>query len=129
VPDVLDFRGEADRGSTSWRRADPGRAFIQRRAWNEWAVFLPDGGDAHEVRLERDHGAYVGECDCWGFRDRDRPESPCAHLCTLRQAEFGHYEDVNGNRVRILDADEERAQSVDRARADGGRRRRWSGCR
>lgn len=129
MPDVLDFRGEADRGSTSWRRADPGRAFIQRRAWNEWAAFLPDGGDAHEVRLERDHGAYVGECDCWGFRDRDRPESPCAHLCTLRQAEFGHYEDVNGNRVRILDADEERAQSVDRARADGGRRRRWSGCR
>ena len=122
MPDVLDFRGEADRDSTSWERASPGRALIERDAWNEWTVLLPDGEDSHEVRLERDHGAYVGACDCWGFRGRDRPESPCAHLCTLRQAAFGHYRDVNGNRVRILDPDEERAQSVDRARADGGRR-------
>jgi hypothetical protein len=122
VTEPLDFRWEADAGSTSWKRGAPGRALIERRSWNEWAVFLPDGEDSHVVRLERDHGAYVGECDCWGFRGRDDPESPCAHLCTLRQAESGHYDDVDGNRVRILDADEERAQSIDRAVADGGRR-------
>ena len=126
MPDVLDFRAEAEASSTSWERADPDRALIERRAWNEWAVLLPDGEGAHVCRLERDHRAYVGECDCWGFRDRDDPESPCAHLCALRQAEFGDHKDVYGNRVRVLDADEERAQtSVERVRADGGRRR-WS---
>jgi hypothetical protein len=56
VPDVLDFQGEADARSTSWERADPTRALIERRSWNEWAVLLPDGpvwnfpGDAHRVR-------------------------------------------------------------------------------
>ena len=121
MPDVLDFRAEAEARSTSWQRADPGRALIERRSWNEWAVLLPDGEEAHDCQLERDHGAYVGACDCPGYEHHG---GPCAHLCTLRQAEFGHDRDVKGRRVRVLDADEERAQtSVERIRADGGRRR------
>ena len=118
---LLDFDAEAEARSTSWERADPDRALIERRSWNEWSVLLPDGEKAHICRLERDHGAYVGACDCPGYEHHD---GPCAHLCTLRKAEFGHDRDVEGRRVRVLDADEERAQgAVERIRADGGRRR------
>jgi hypothetical protein len=124
MPEPLDFRAERDARTASWERAAPSEALIERTAWNEWRVLLPDGDDVHEVRLERDHGAFGGECDCKGWEFRDDPESPCAHLCTLRQAEFGHDHDARGNRIRVLDATEERAQSVDRARADGGLR--WS---
>ncbi|WP_254830179.1 SWIM zinc finger family protein [Haloglomus salinum] len=82
MPDPFEFREEADERSTSWERADPDRALIERRAWNEWALLLPDGEEAHRCRLERDHGAYVGECDCPGYEYHD---GPCAHTCTLLQ--------------------------------------------
>jgi len=58
----LDFSAQRDANSESFERADPVAALIERVAWNRWLVTLPDGDDAHEVRLERDHGAYVGEC-------------------------------------------------------------------
>jgi len=35
VTDPLDFRAEAEVESTGWERADPDRALIERRAWNE----------------------------------------------------------------------------------------------
>jgi hypothetical protein len=123
VTEPLDFQAEAEARSTSWERADPDHALIERRSWNEWAVLLPDGEEAHVCRLERDHGTYVGGCDCPGYEHHD---GPCAHLCTLRKAEFAHDRDVEGRRVRVLDANEERAQgTVECVRADGGRRR-WS---
>lgn len=58
----LDFKHERDESTTSWRRAEPHVALIERTAWNYWLVTLPDGDHAHDVRLERDHGAYVGDC-------------------------------------------------------------------
>lgn len=119
MPEPLAFEAEQQAHGDSWERAAPETALIERQSWNEWLVTLP-GGTAHEVQLERDHGAFIGECDCKGFEFRDLG-SPCAHLCTVRKAAFGHYTDVRGRRVRILDPDEERAQR-EPMRADGGER-------
>jgi hypothetical protein len=124
MTEPLDFRAERNGRTASWERAAPEAALLEPVGWDEWRVLLPDGGDVHLVQLERDHGAFLGACDCKGWEYRDDPESPCAHLCTLRQAEFGHDTDTYGQRVRVLDVDEERAQgSVERALADGGTRR------
>jgi len=117
----LAFEVEKQRRTTSWKRAAPNDALLERQGWDEWLVTLP-GGTAHAARLHRENGAFVGACDCKGWEYRDHDESPCAHLCTVRKAAFGHVDDVTGQRVRILDPDEERAQNIDRVRADGGRR-------
>jgi hypothetical protein len=121
VPEPLAFEVEMQRRTTSWERADPSAALLERQAWDEWLVTLL-GGEPHTVRLRRENGVLIGECDCKGWQYRDHDESPCAHLCTVRKAAFGHVDDMIGQRVRILDADEERAQNIDRVRADGGRR-------
>jgi hypothetical protein len=116
----LDFAGARDDGSESWHRAEPARALLEQSGWNRWLVLLPDGEEAHEVRLERDHGAYVGQCDCKGFAYHD---GPCAHLCTVRKAAFGRLDDVQGRTVEVVDGDEARAdRAVERqmARTDGG---------
>lgn len=116
----LDFAAARDDGSQSWRRADPQGALLEQSGWNEWLVFLPDGDDVHEVRLERDHGAYFGRCDCRGFEFHD---GPCAHLCTVRKAEFGRLVDARGRTIEVVDDDEIRADhDVERqvARTDGG---------
>lgn len=110
----LDFASERDEASTSWERANPTAALIEQIAWDRWLVTLRSGS-THEVRLERDHGAFIGECDCGDFRYRNggSSSSPCAHLCTLRKADFGSVADTRGRPVRILDEND-----VDNARAD-----------
>jgi hypothetical protein len=128
---VLDFEAERDAGTDSWQRASR-EALIERTAWNKWRVTLPDGEDAHEVRLERDHGALVGECIvldeadepelCPGFRWH---EGPCAHLCTVRKAAFVRLDDARGEPVVIVDREDVDAARADHAVekivADGGR--------
>jgi hypothetical protein len=127
----LDFAAKRDSGSKSWTRADPTAALIERVAWNRWLVMLPDGDDAHEVQLERDHGAYVGDCEvretgeqCPGRKYNDESE-PCAHLCTIRKAAFVGIEDQAGEPVQIFDRDDvELAKAdphIESAMADGGR--------
>jgi hypothetical protein len=118
----LEFEHERDQETESWARADPRAALIERRAWNRWLVTLP-GGDTHLCRLEREHGAYLGDCDCAGFEFHD---GPCAHLCTLRKAEFlGESVTTTGHPVETFDQAQERADSLpNRAlSADGGVRR------
>lgn len=84
----LNFRAERDDGSTSWKRADPGTALVERTSPVDYTVTLP-GGDSHTVVYGREREAFVGWCDCRGFEYADEG-SPCAHLCTLRQAEWSH---------------------------------------
>jgi len=112
----LDFRGEAHVDSTSWQRADPDAALIERTGPTEWLVTLP-GGSAHRCRYGLERGGRVGYCDCEGFRFRDDDASPCAHLCTLRQADFIDGEDVRGQRVEAVDTFEEIEREIV---ADGG---------
>lgn len=117
MPEPLEFQTELRRRSQSWERADPKRALLERQRWDTWLVTLP-GGTPHLVSLQRQHGAYVGSRDCAGFEYHD---CPCAHLCTVRKAAYIHADDVAGERVRILDVDQERAgHHVERVRADGG---------
>lgn len=121
MPDVLDFTEKRDEGSESWERADPLKGTVAQLDWRWWAVFLPDGDMPHIVRLERERGAYLGFCDCKGFEYSD---GPCAHLCTIRKAEFLGIEDAAGEVVRVANRDQARADHhVERARADGGERR------
>jgi hypothetical protein len=115
MPEPLDFHAKREAGSDSWDRADPRSALLERQRWDTWLVTLR-GGEAHEVRLRRESGAYVGRCDCAGFEHHD---GPCAHLCTVRKAAVVEVPDVRGRPVRVLDPDAERAQAM----PDGGERR------
>lgn len=99
ISEPLDFEAERDAESESWERARPGQALIERMNLYGWRVTLP-GGEAHHVALGRDHGAFVGWCDCNGYRYHD---GPCAHLCTIRKAAFVSICDVRGERVEIPD--------------------------
>ncbi|WP_187347818.1 hypothetical protein [Haloplanus rubicundus] len=131
----LDFAAERDEGTASWRRADPRAALIERTAWNRWVVTLPDSEHAHDVRLERDHGAYVGECYTLDGDEREPcpgnayHDGPCAHLCTVRKAAFGDVTDTHDRHVDVFDiedvADARADHAVEKLRADGGRHRRW----
>lgn len=118
MTEPLRFREKREAESDSWRRARPTRALIEQLEWDTWLVTLP-GGSVHEVELWREHGAYLGTCDCRGYEHGHRP---CAHLCTVRKAEFGDVEDVRGRAVEVVDPEERRAQRVDRlpTAADGG---------
>ncbi|MFA9517983.1 hypothetical protein ACERIT_12325 [Halopenitus sp. H-Gu1] len=117
----LDFAAKRDAGSASWERADPTAALIERVAWNCWRVTLPDSKNTHEIRLERDHGAFVGECEVLDGDDREQcparkyndPDEPCAHLCTIRKAAFVEISDVQGEPVTVFETDD-----VATARAD-----------
>jgi hypothetical protein len=100
----LNFR--AERGSTSWERADATAALIERCNPYGYIVTLPDG-QVHTVTYARDDGAYVGRCDCKGWEYRDDPHSPCTHLATLRKAEFAGMDDVGGRPITAVDPDDE----------------------
>lgn len=114
TPEPLDFRTQQRARTESWERAEPDAALLERQGWDTWLVTLP-GGDVHELQLRRENGAYLGTCDCAGF---EYHEGPCAHLCTVRKADYIHSDDVTGERVRVLDAAEDRAQhAVEKVRA------------
>ena len=121
MTEPLDFQSKRDAESESWERADATAALIETVAWDCWRVLLPDGDESHECHLHRDHGAFVGSCDCEGFQYHD---GPCAHLCAVRKAAFGQVADTRGEPVRIHDLDDverERADAkIERAVADGG---------
>ncbi|WP_205596838.1 hypothetical protein [Halostella salina] len=112
--DGLDFRAERDRRTESWERADPSEALIERASRFAYRVMLK-GGDAHLVALAYEEGRYVGRCDCKGFEYHD---GPCAHLCTLRKAEFIDAVDVEY--VDSLDDQHAAAQGTGEVFADGG---------
>ncbi|QHS17227.1 hypothetical protein GWK26_08770 [haloarchaeon 3A1-DGR] len=131
----LDFASKRDAGSASWSRADPTAALIERVAWNRWRVTLPDSEATHEVRLERDHGAFVGECEVLDGDDREQcparkfsdVDEPCAHLCTIRQALVFNDEADDGTTIEVFDADDVATASADphietAMLADGGER-------
>jgi hypothetical protein len=127
----LDFAAKRDAQSRSWTRADPTEALIERVAWNRWLVTLPDSEDVHEVRLERDHGALVGDCEIHESGERcparkyNDDEEPCAHLCTLRKALVFNDEADDGTTIEVFDRDDVEIAAADthveEAMADGGR--------
>jgi len=120
----LDFTEEAHADSTSWQRADPDAALIERCGPTTYRVMLP-GGDVHECNFATERGGHVGSCDCKGFQYRDDDASPCAHLCTLRQAEFIGDDADDGQPVEAVDTISEIDRDADalepELRADGGR--------
>ena len=96
----LDFDQAVDEQTTSWQRADPDAAMIEQRTSTTFAVLLPDGDESHTVTYGKERGAHVGYCDCDGDRYHDLP---CAHLCTLRKAEFIGASDVHGQKIEADD--------------------------
>ncbi len=128
--EVVDFESVAGTDSTSWGRADPQAALIERTCRYGYRVTLPDG-DAHLVAVAREDGEHVGTCDCKAAVYHDEP---CAHLCTVRKAAFADVEDVNGEPVTIARVDLDAHDRDERAIADGGdvdraRRADTEGCR
>ncbi|ELZ78104.1 hypothetical protein C455_10493 [Haloferax larsenii JCM 13917] len=108
----LDFKRERDESTTSWVRADPVAALVERIAPTTYLVTLP-GGSAHVVEYGKERGARVGGCDGKGFEFRDKEDSPCAHLCVLRKAEWSYNQfgddagyDVNGEPIVAHDTAE-----------------------
>ncbi|MBP2251148.1 hypothetical protein J2754_001469 [Halarchaeum solikamskense] len=126
----LDFEDEQpdpdnpdDDGSTSWQRADPARALIERHSPTDYVVMLQDGAAPHAVAYGLERGARVGFCDCDGFHYSDE-SVPCAHLCVLRKSEFIGAESVDGQRIEAVDtAVLAEADHDPGLRADGGPRR------
>lgn len=100
MSDYLDFQAAIDQESTSWQRADPQSAMIEQRTSTTFSVLLPDGEEAHKVTYGKERGAYVGHCDCDGYKYHDLP---CAHLSTLRKAEFIRALDVHGRKIEADD--------------------------
>jgi len=94
----LDFRKAVDEQSTSWDRADPTQALIEKSSSTKYTVTLP-GGSAHECHYGTERGGRVGYCDCKGWEFRDDDSTPCAHLCVLRKAEFIGSTTINGQPV------------------------------
>jgi len=119
----LAFRTERDQDTGSWGRAAPDTALVERTGRYSYLVMLP-GGSVHRVAYAREDGVYQGRCDCKGWEYRDRRFSPCAHLCTLRQAEFIDATTVRGESVvaASVAVEFERAghTSASAVRADGG---------
>jgi len=114
--ELVDFESIAGTESTSWERADPQAALIERTGRYGFRVTLPDG-DAHLVAVAREDGEHVGTCDCKAAEYHDEP---CAHLCTVRKAAFANVEDVNGDPVEISRVDLDAHEPDERAVADGG---------
>lgn len=145
MPVPLDFLTARDDSTASWERSDPAHAVIRQHDADAFDVELPDG-DRHRVHLHREHGAYVGRCDCKGWQYRDVETSPCAHLCAVRRAAWCAQKlgrdapgrrDTTGDLVTIDDVDDldddpdpepadhgdlGAAMADDRLRADGGER-------
>ncbi|WP_255195382.1 hypothetical protein [Halorarius litoreus] len=115
---VLDF--EAARGDgDSWQRADPRNAVIQRLRYDQFGIALDDAEDAHVVTLRHEGRGYVGECDCKGYTFH---RGPCAHLATLRKAEFIGANMADGQPVVIPDEIDKFDHDIEQALADGGER-------
>ena len=100
----LDFKREAREETTSWQRANPRKALVERTDAVTFRVMLQDGDSSHTVQYTRERGAYCGYCDCKGWDYRDREDSPCAHLCVLRKAEFIGASDTNGLPIYAQDS-------------------------
>lgn len=113
----LDFETERREQTASWFRARPHSALIERTTGAAYTVTLEDGSGAHRCVYGQDKdGEYVGLCDCLGFEYRSEG-GVCAHLCTLRKADFIGLEDVNGERISALPRDE---LEDSRLETDGG---------
>ena len=107
---LLSFRHAM--GTTSWNRAHPDNALIERIGDHSFVVTLKDGCSHHECRWKvGDENEYRGTCDCKGFQYND---GPCAHLCTLRKAYFIGATDNNGQPITPY--------PLERVVADGGKR-------
>lgn len=117
---VLDFQAARDDGGDSWDRADPDAAVIQRLRYDQFGIALPDGEDAHVVTLRHEGRGYVGECDCKGYTFGS---GPCAHLATLRKAEFIGARMADGDVVAIPDEVDRYDAEIEQAMADGGQQR------
>lgn len=83
--ELVDFLEQRDNETESWARADPRDALIESFGRFGYKVTLRDGDDVHYCALGIEDGEYVGRCDCKGWKYHD---GPCAHLCTLRKADF-----------------------------------------
>lgn len=111
----LDFEAARDAGSTSWQRADPKAALIERWGRYGYLVTLP-GGSAHFCALGRRDGDLKGFCKCKGFRNH---AGPCAHLCTIRKAAWhnqhldGDLEAANGEPIEIAEMVEKQPDLTD----------------
>jgi len=121
----LDFKQERDTGGDSWQRANPDAALIEQVDTNTYLVLLP-GGETHECSYGTERSGRVGYCDCKGWEFRDDDNSPCAHLCTLRKAEFIDGDDVRGQPIKaestIGEIEPGATEPEPEVRADGGRR-------
>ena len=119
----LDFRHAADQRTTSWERADPTKALIEKSSSTKYLVTLP-GGSAHECHYGTERGGRVGYCDCKGWEFRDDDSSPCAHLCVLRKAEFIDSTTINGHTVdpepTITEIEPQAVETEPEVLADGG---------
>jgi hypothetical protein len=111
--DPVDFTSERDQRTTSWERAAPmaDDTGIRRLNHFAWLVELPDG-QPHVTALLRNSDWFEGWCDCthWEYN-----QTPCAHLCTLRQGAYIHVETDEGERLRV-----EEANAAREAVTDGG---------
>ncbi|ELZ12854.1 hypothetical protein C478_08013 [Natrinema thermotolerans DSM 11552] len=87
----IDFLEERDGDTESWARADPREALIESFGRFGYKVTLRDGESVHYCALGLEDGEYIGRCDCKGWEYHD---GPCAHLCTLRKADFLELIDV-----------------------------------
>jgi hypothetical protein len=94
---LIDFEAAKEDESTSWKRAAPSTAMIERTSPVDYVVTLR-GGDAHQTVFAQERGAPVGWCDCKGYRYSD-DVSPCAHLCTLEVARRQDLDDVHGRPI------------------------------
>lgn len=89
--EAIDFLEERDSGTESWTRADPREALIESFGRFGYKVTLRDGESVHYCALGLEDSEYLGRCDCKGWEYHD---GPCAHLCTLRKADFLELIDV-----------------------------------
>jgi len=120
LSDPLDFRTEYDDQTGSWRRADSVNALIEPHNRYGWKVLLPDSDTVHELAIARERGAWVGWCDCKGYRCHD---GPCAHLITIRQGHEVDDPDANGDPIHVPTVETPTptdATTDDRAMTDGG---------
>ncbi|MCU4926668.1 hypothetical protein OB905_11855 [Halobacteria archaeon AArc-dxtr1] len=81
----LDFLEQRDTNTDSWIRAHPADALLEKFGRYGYKVTLRGGADVHYCALGIENGEYIGRCDCKGWQYHD---GPCAHLCTLRKADF-----------------------------------------
>lgn len=116
-------RFDLDDNSSSIERARETPAEVTTDPSGEsYLAAFEDSDDVHDVELIRDadgwhadcwalddHGTRTGRCRGWAFHD-----GPCAHIWAVRS---------HIAREHLRDDDARHDNNVERARADGGRRR------